>query len=51
MIEEKKKVMVVDDSALMRSTITKILRKSPHLEICGQAGDGDTPRLSLHRLR
>lgn len=40
MSEEKKRVMVVDDSALMRSTITKILRKSPHLEICGQAGDG-----------
>lgn len=37
---EKRKVMVVDDSALMRSTITKILKKSPHLEICGQAGDG-----------
>jgi chemotaxis response regulator CheB len=36
----KKKVLIVDDSALMRSTISKVIQKSPHLEICGLAGNG-----------
>jgi chemotaxis response regulator CheB len=40
MSDAKKKVLIVDDSALMRGAISKIIRKSPHLEVCGQAGNG-----------
>ncbi len=35
----KTKVLVVDDSALMRQLITEILRSDPELEVVGSAGD------------
>ena len=36
----KKRVLVVDDSALMRKIITQILRETPDMEVIGAARDG-----------
>ncbi|MCA9037759.1 MAG: chemotaxis response regulator protein-glutamate methylesterase [Planctomycetaceae bacterium] len=35
----KVRVLIVDDSALMRQLLTEILTKDPHLEVVGTAGD------------
>ena len=35
------RVLVVDDSAYTRRSITEILSSSPHLEVVGKAADGD----------
>ena len=37
----KTKVLVVDDSAYNRRTITEMLEKSPHIEVLGTAADGE----------
>jgi two-component system chemotaxis response regulator CheB len=34
------KVLVVDDSLVMRKVITRMLEKDPQIEIAGTAGDG-----------
>lgn len=35
------RVLIVDDSAFMRKTITQILSRSPFIEVVGIAGDGE----------
>jgi len=40
MVENKVKVMLVDDSAVVRSMIEKVLTTSPDIKVCGYAADG-----------
>lgn len=35
---ERKRVMVVDDHAMMRSGLTQLINQQPGLEVCGEAG-------------
>lgn len=35
----RSKVLIVDDSALMRQLLTQILNSDPELEVVGTAGD------------
>ena len=35
----KKRVLIIDDSALMRQLLTQILNGDPDLEVVGTAGD------------
>ena len=44
-MEKKVKVLVVDDSALMRSELTKIIQKDPNLLVIGTARNGQEVRL------
>jgi chemotaxis response regulator CheB len=37
---EQKKIMIVDDAALMRLVITNMLSKDPHLKVAGFASNG-----------
>jgi len=49
--QSKRRVLVVDDSALVRQILTEILNKHPHLEVVGQASDPYEARekvISLH---
>src|SRR5579862_1374667 len=39
MSTEKIKVLIVDDSALVRQTLTEVLSSDPEIEIIGTAGD------------
>lgn len=38
---EKQKILVVDDSSLMRTIITTMVKKNDALEVVGQASDGE----------
>ncbi len=40
-MSDKVKVLVVDDSFLMRRIISDIVNSDPHLEVVGKAKDGD----------
>lgn len=35
------KVLIVDDSAFMRSALTRMLEEDPEIKVIGQAGDGE----------
>ncbi len=35
----KKRILIVDDHAIMRDGLTEVLNREPDLEVCGQAGD------------
>jgi len=35
----KKRILIVDDHAIMRDGLTEVINREPDLEICGQAGD------------
>lgn len=48
MIKRKIKVLIVDDSALVRQTLTSILAADPQIEVMGTAGD---PFIAAERLR
>ena len=44
------KVLVVDDSATMRSLISAVLRRDPEIQVIGQAGDPYEAREAIKRL-
>ena len=46
----KKKVLVVDDSALMRGLLSEIINSSPQLEVVGSAPDAATARELIKTL-
>ena len=46
-MEKKIKVMIVDDSALIRNIVSKILEKSDKIEVVGTAMNG---RFALNKL-
>ncbi len=48
---EKVRVLVVDDSALMRKVLTDLLRTSPEIDVVGQARDGAEAVEMAGRLR
>lgn len=50
MIEAKTKVLVVDDSALIRKLMTDILASDPELEVVGTAMDAHAARDKIKRL-
>ena len=50
-ISMKKRVLVVDDSALMRKFITEILQSAPDLEVVGMARDGVEALAKARSLR
>ena len=50
-VSEKKRVLVVDDSALMRKFITEILQSAPDLEVVGMARDGVEALAKARSLR
>lgn len=45
---DKIKVMLVDDSAVVRQTLTDVLTSDPHIEICATASD---PFVAANKLR
>lgn len=47
----KIRVLVVDDSALMRQFISDILRSDPRIEVCGTARDGRDAVVQAGTLR
>ena len=47
----KIRVLIVDDSAFMRSAIERILKEDPGIEICGSAGNGKEAVEKAVRLR
>ncbi len=44
------KVLVVDDSATMRSLISAVLRRDPEISVIGQAGDPLEAREAIKQL-
>ena len=44
----KKKVLIVDDSALVRQLLTEILNQHPQLEVVGTAAD---PYVAVQKIR
>ncbi len=48
---ERARVLVVDDSALMRRLLTDLLRTAPEIEVVGTARDGRDAVLQASRLR
>ncbi len=49
--EPRKRVLVVDDSALMRKLVTEILAAHPGLEVIGSARDGEDALSRVEALR
>lgn len=45
------RVLVVDDSALMRRLLTELLRTAPEIEVVGSANDGAAAIRKAHELR
>ncbi len=50
MIAKKTKVLVVDDSALIRALLTEVLESDPRLEVCGAATDPYEARELIKQL-
>jgi two-component system chemotaxis response regulator CheB len=46
-----KRVLIVDDSAVMRSLLRSVLRSARGLEVAGTAGDGESALSLIHELR
>jgi two-component system chemotaxis response regulator CheB len=49
--DRRRRVLVVDDSAFVRSALTAMIRSTPELEVAGQAGDGEEAIRQALRLR
>jgi two-component system chemotaxis response regulator CheB len=49
--ERRRRVLVVDDSAFVRTALTSMIRSHPELEVAGQAGDGEEAIRQALRLR
>jgi two-component system chemotaxis response regulator CheB len=47
-MNNKIKVLIVDDSAVVRNTLTEILSSDPHIEVMGTAGD---PFIAADKIR
>jgi two-component system, chemotaxis family, protein-glutamate methylesterase/glutaminase len=50
-MNEKIRVLVVDDSALMRKLITQVLQRDPSIEVVGTAMDGEVGLRKMEELR
>jgi two-component system, chemotaxis family, protein-glutamate methylesterase/glutaminase len=50
-MSEKIRVLVVDDSALMRKLISQVLQRDPSIEVVGTAMDGEVGLRKLDELR
>jgi len=50
-VSEKIRVLVVDDSALMRKLIPQVLQRDPSIEVVGTAMDGEVGLRKLEELR
>ena len=50
-MSEKIRVLVVDDSALMRKLIPQVLQRDPSIEVVGTAMDGEVGLRKLDDLR
>ena len=44
------KVLIVDDSAFMRSALTRMLEEDPEIKVIGQAGDGEEGLRTVEEL-
>ena len=51
MDENKIKVLVVDDSPLMREALKMILDSDPQIIVCGEAGNGEEAVKKVKQLR
>jgi two-component system chemotaxis response regulator CheB len=49
--ERRRRVLVVDDSAFVRTALTSMIRSHPELEVAGQAADGEEAIRQALRLR
>jgi len=49
--EDMKRILIVDDSALMRSTVRKLLEDHPDWVVCGEAENGSDGVEKAEHLR
>ena len=48
--ERKARVLIVDDSALIRTVVADVIAEFPDFEVCGSARDGDEAIARVHAL-
>ena len=48
--ERRTRVLIVDDSALIRTVIADVIASFPNFEVCGSARDGDEAIAGVHAL-
>ena len=47
-MEQKVKVVIADDSAIIRERVRAVLEESPHIEVVGEVEDGPAAVESMH---